>query len=71
MIIRFDTMFTDTNEIQVFINHGSEPVGILSKFSIYIYMGVESLKRREASPMEVAFTLFWLKIAGPLSITIK
>ena len=37
----------------------------------YIYMGVGSLKRREASPMEVAFTLFWLKIVGPLSITIK
>ena len=39
-------MFTDTNEIQVFINHGSEPVGILSKFSIYIYIygGGESEK---------------------------
>ena len=37
----------------------------------FYYMGVESLKRREASPMEVAFTLFWLKISGPLSITIK
>ena len=44
MIIRFDTMFTDTNEIQFFINHCSEPVGILSKFSIYIYGGGESEK---------------------------
>ena len=37
-------MFTDTNEIQFFINHDSEPVGILSKFSIYIYGGGESEK---------------------------
>ena len=37
-------MFTDTNEIQFFINHGSEPVGILSKFSIYIYGGGEPEK---------------------------
>ena len=52
-------MFTDANQIQVLIIGGSEPVGILPKFSIIMFiMGVESLKRREASPMEVAFTLF-------------
>ena len=32
-------MFTDANQIQVLIDHGSEPVGILSKFSICIWGG--------------------------------
>ena len=44
MIIRFDTIFTDANQIQVLINHGSEPVDILSKFSILLYGGGKSEK---------------------------
>ena len=37
-------MFTDANQIQVLINHGSEPVGILSKFSILLDGGGKSEK---------------------------
>lgn len=39
MIIRFDTMFTNTNQLKVLMNHGSELVGILSKFSMYKIYG--------------------------------
>ena len=65
-------MFTDANQIQVLIIGGSEPVGILSKFSNnYVYYGGGESEKEGGKSHGGSLYSFWLKIAGPLSITIK